>query len=93
MPENGYRKRYVHAYAAENGLTYQQAHHILAAQPAQPAGASLIPVDEGELVHLLLIDRAGRSRVWLSSDDDGLAKIASRDGRDRFPAEHPRVQR
>lgn len=35
----------------------------------------------------------GRSRVWLSSDDDGLTKIASQDGRDRFPAEHSGVQR
>jgi hypothetical protein len=35
----------------------------------------------------------GRSQVWWSSDDDALVKIASRDGRDRFPAELPRVQR
>jgi hypothetical protein len=36
---------------------------------------------------------AGRSRAWLSNDDDALAKIACHDSRDRFPAEYSGVQR
>ncbi len=41
----------------------------------------------------MIRDWLGRSRVWVTSADDALAKITSRDACDRSPAERSRVQR
>jgi hypothetical protein len=63
VTKHGNRKAKVTAYAAEHGLTYQQALQAItpaapAPEPVQPPRAVLLPVDVDELVRLVLADKA-----------------------------------